>query len=497
MLKLKRIGIDTYHDSVVLIARSCRDFRAEEYQAYQKVEVMAADGRQLLATVAIVDDESIVGPGEIGASNAAFRRLGLGEGTPVAIAPAVPPRSLEAVRAKIRGHAYGDAEIRAIIRDIASRRYSEMEISAFLVSAARFMSAEEVLSLTRAMADAGNRLTWPAPVVVDKHCIGGIPGNRTTMIVVPIVAAHGLPIPKTSSRAITSAAGTADTMEVLARVDLSTDEMSRVVKDCSGCIVWGGHVNLSPADDVLISVERRVGIDIPEQMVASILSKHLAAGSTHVLIDMPIGPTAKLRDRDDALRVKKLFEFVGDKTGLVLDVVINETIEPVGRGIGPALEARDVMAVLERDPAAPRDLRERALQLAGRVLEFDAKLRGGAGYAKARALLDSGAALATMQRIVAAQGPPPEVPRPAGLSRDIPAPSGGVVTAIDCFRIGRIARLAGAPTDKSAGIDLFKKVGDRVDPGEPLYRVLSCLESDFRFATEMAAGDCGYTIAPR
>ncbi|HEY7608393.1 MAG TPA: thymidine phosphorylase family protein [Alphaproteobacteria bacterium] len=496
MLKLKRIGIDTFRENVVLIARSCHDFRAEEYHAYKKVEVTAADGRQLLATVAIVDDESIVGRDEIGVSDAAFRRLGLGEGAPVAIAPAVPPRSLEAVRAKIRGHGFDDVEMRAIIRDIAGHRYSDMEIAAFLVSAARFMSADEVLSLTRAMADAGNRLSWPVPTVVDKHCIGGIPGNRTTMIIVPIVAAHGLPIPKTSSRAITSAAGTADTMEVLARVDLSTEEMGRVVKDCSGCIVWGGHVNLSPADDILISVERRIGLDIPEQMVASILSKNVAAGSTHVLIDIPVGPTAKIRDRDDALRVKKLFEFVGDKIGLALDVVIYETIEPVGRGIGPVLEARDVMAVLECHPAAPADLRERALQLAGRVLEFDAKLRGGSGYARARELLDSGAALASMRRILSAQGAPPEVPRPARLHKDIPAPADGVVASIDCYRLGRIARLAGAPTDKSAGIDLFKKVGDRTERGEALYRVLSCLESDFRFATEMAA-DCGYTIAAR
>ena len=304
MLKLKSIGINTYQENLVLIARSCQDFRPEEYQAYKKVEVEGPGGRRLLATLAVVDDESIVARDEIGLTKAAFRRLGLAEGTPVGIAPAIPPRSLEAVRAKISGHAYDEAAVRAIVRDIAAHRYAEMEIAEFLISAARYFSPEEVLALTRAMADAGNKLHWAARIVVDKHCIGGIPGNRTSMIVVPIVAAHGLPIPKTSSRAITSAAGTADTMEMLARVDLDSEEMKRVVRDCSGCLVWGGHVNLSPADDVLISVERRLGINIAEQMVASILSKNFAAGSTHMVLDIPVGPTAKVRSQEEALRMR-------------------------------------------------------------------------------------------------------------------------------------------------------------------------------------------------
>ncbi len=496
MLKLKSIGINTYQENLVLIARSCQDFRPEEYQAYKKVEVEGPGGRRLLATLAVVDDESIVARAEIGLTKAAFRRLGLAEGTPVGIAPAIPPRSLEAVRAKISGHAYDEAAVRAIVRDIAAHRYAEMEIAEFLISAARYFSPEEVLALTRAMADAGNKLHWPARIVVDKHCIGGIPGNRTSMIVVPIVAAHGLPIPKTSSRAITSAAGTADTMEMLARVDLNSEEMKRVVRDCGGCLVWGGHVNLSPADDVLISVERRLGINIAEQMVASILSKNFAAGSTHMVLDIPVGPTAKVRSQEEALRMRKLFEFVGDKIGLALDVVISKTIEPVGRGIGPALEARDVMAVLAREAAAPRDLRERGLLLAGRVLEFDSTLRGGSGYARARELLDSGAALAAMRRIMAAQGPPPQAPRPALLQKDIVAPADGTVEAIDCYRTGRIARLAGAPMDKQAGVDLFKKAGDRVEKGEPLYRVHSCIASDFGFATDMALEDSGYRLSP-
>ena len=248
------------------------------------------------------------------------------------------------------------------------------------------------------MSKAGTQLTWNTPIVVDKHCIGGIPGNRTSMIVVPIVAAHGLTIPKTSSRAITSPAGTADTMEVLARVDLGVDEMKEVVAACHGCLVWGGHVNLSPADDILISVERPLSLDTREQMVASIMSKKLAAGSTHLLIDLPIGPTAKLANALEAMRLRKLFEFVGDHFGIAVEVVTTDGRQPIGNGIGPVLEAQDVMAVLANDPHAPRDLREKSLRLAAHLLEYDPELRGGAGYARARELLESGAALNRCRR---------------------------------------------------------------------------------------------------
>src|SRR6476620_8900023 len=190
------------------------------------------------------------------------------------------------------------------------------------------------------------------------------PSRSWSMIVVPIVAAHGLTIPKTSSRAITSPAGTADTMEVLARVDLGVEEMKEVVNACHGCLVWGGHVNLSPADDILISVERPLSIDTREQMVASIMSKKLAAGSTHLLIDLPVGPAAKLTSAMEAMRLRKLFEFVGDHFGISVEVVTTDGRQPIGRGIGPLLEAQDVMAVLANDAGAPADLREKSLRLA-------------------------------------------------------------------------------------------------------------------------------------
>ncbi len=493
MLTLKLVGIDTYRDNVAFLARDCNLYRPEEFQAFKKIEVMGS-GSSLLAQLLIVDDANIVGGGELGLSEQAFRRMGLQEGALVTIAPAEPPRSLDHLRKKIHGHTLDKKQIEEIISDIASYRYSEMEIAAFLVSSAGFMTTNEMLSLTRAMAQVGNSLQWNAPIIVDKHCIGGIPGNRTSMIVVPIVAAHGLPIPKTSSRAITSPAGTADTMEVLAKVDLSMHEMQAVVKECHGCLVWGGHVNLSPADDVLISVERPLSIDTREQMVASIMSKKLSAGSTHLLIDIPIGPSAKVRSHDEAMRLRKLFEYVGDQIGIHVEITVTDGKQPIGNGIGPVLEARDVMAVLRGEPGAPADLREKSLQIAGALLENDPALRGGSGYERALHLLSSGEALRSMNNIIDAQGRA-TVPGCLGdLTKDILSPRDGIITSIDCFRLARITRLAGAPMDKGAGIDLFKKVGDTVVKGEPLYRIHACFKTDYGFTTKLAEEGHGYEI---
>lgn len=493
MLKVKRIGIDTHRENVAFLSRACTVYRAEEFQALDKIEV-ASDGRHILAVLNIVDDPAIVPPDTLGLSIPAFRRLGVPDGHMVHIEQASPPESLEAIRAKIAGETLTESALEAVVRDIADHRYSRMEIAAFLIACASFMSSEEVLAMTRAMARIGSVLEWDLAPVVDKHCVGGIPGNRTSMIVVPIVAAHGLPIPKTSSRAITSPAGTADTMEVLANVDIPVEHMQKMVRDIGGCLVWGGRVNLSPADDVLISVERPLAIDTPEQLVASILSKKLAAGSTHLLVDIPLGPTAKVRSRAEAVRLRKLFEFVGTRVGLVIDVVITDGAQPVGNGVGPVLEARDVMRVLRGEPDAPADLRDRALLLAGRILEFDPTLKGGAGPERARELLDGGQALATMERIIAAQGAASAPGDLGSLTFDAPAPRNGTVAAIDCYRIARIARLAGAPMDKGAGIDLFRKVGDKVARGDALYRIHAHFDSDFQFALRFAEADDGYRV---
>lgn len=496
-LRLRRVAIDTYRENVAYLHRDCLLYHAEGFQALSKIEI-SANGRRILAVLNVVDDEKIVTPDELGLCEQAFEHLATDEDSMVRVAHAEPPGSMDAVRHKIAGERLDQDDYDRICQDISDTRYSKMEMAAFLVASGQTgLDRDEVLYLTRSMLKSGEVLDWDEPLVADKHCIGGIPGNRVSMLVVPIVAAHGMLIPKTSSRAITSPAGTADTMEVLANVELSPDALRKIIHKERGCIVWGGTARLAPVDDMLISVERPLGIDSQGQMVASILSKKLAAGSTHLLIDIPVGPTAKVRHMRQALQLRKLFEFVGDHLEIHLEVIITDGRQPVGRGIGPLLEARDVMQVLENKPEAPSDLRQKALRLAGRIIEFDPDVRGGQGYAIARDILDSGRALAKMQRIIEAQGKQQNTFTPGSLTRDVCATRDGVVTSINNLQMARIARLAGAPMDCGAGVDLFKKLGDSVEKGEPLYRIYAEFPADFQFSCELSQKDMGYTIGEK
>ena len=286
-------------------------------------------------------------------------------------------------------------------------------------------------------------------------------------------------------------------MEVLAKVELPFEQLADIVRDHRACLAWGGTANLSPADDVLISVERPLAIDSAGQMVASILSKKIAAGSTHLVLDIPIGPTAKVRSMPEAQRLRRLFEYVAGRIHLSLDVVITDGRQPIGNGIGPILEARDVMRVLENDPRAPNDLRQKSLRLAGRLIECNPDVRGGDGFGIARDILDSGRALAKMNAILNAQGKNPFDHNNLQLGQltfEVIATESGVVTAIDNLQIARVARLAGAPKVISAGVDLFSKLGDAVSMGDVLYRVHAGFQNDLDFARQACNKSTGYGI---
>lgn len=496
-LKLKRVAIDTYRENVAYLHRECHLYKAEGFQALNKIEIQQ-NGRKILAVLNVVDDDCIVAPLELGLSEQAFDQLALPEQTQVRVNHAEPPHSMEYVREKLSGNRLEQEKFNEIIADIASNRYSKTEIAAFLVAVSEAgLDRDEILYMTRAMVVSGQQLDWREPLVVDKHCIGGIPGNRTSMLVVPIVAAYGLLCPKTSSRAITSPAGTADTMEVLAEVDLPMERLDQIVREQRGCLAWGGTAKLAPADDILISVERPLAIDSIAQMVASILSKKRACGSTHLLIDIPAGPTAKVRSMKEAMQLRKLFEYVGDHIGLAVEVVITDGRQPVGFGIGPVLECRDIMRVLKNSPDAPHDLREKSLQLAGRLIEFDGDVRGGHGYDIARDILDSGRAHSKMMAIIEAQGRQQQPYELGHLTHELPAQHSGVVTEIDNLVLARIARLAGAPMDKGAGVLLMKKLGDTVEAGQPLLRIYSEFPADFDFAVRHASEHTCFRIDPQ
>lgn len=338
------------------------------------------------------------------------------------------------------------------------------------------------------MTQAGDQLSWPMRPIADKHCVGGLPGNRTTPIVVAIAAACGLVMPKTSSRAITSPAGTADTMETLAPVDLDIPAMRRVVEREGGCVVWGGAVRLSPADDTLIRVERALDLDSEGQLVASVLSKKVAAGSSHLVLDLPVGPTAKVRSASAAAALSQNLTAVAEAFGLETRIVTTDGSQPVGRGIGPALEARDILAVLQGRSEAPPDLRQRAIALAGALLELAGSASPGKGEEIAtRALLD-GAAWTKFQRICEAQGGM-RVPPVASYREPVLASRAGRIAAIDNRRLAKVAKLAGAPDDKAAGVELHVALGAAVAAGEPLYTVHSEAPGELTYSLDYVAAN--------
>ncbi|MGU3493454.1 phosphonate metabolism protein/1,5-bisphosphokinase (PRPP-forming) PhnN [Xanthobacteraceae bacterium A53D] len=494
-LRLVRLPIETGRRNVAFLARGCTVVAAPDYLGPGRVD-LAGEGRSIRAEIALVGD-SLLPADAVGLSQETFEALGLPEGAELVLTRTPVPESRAALRRKIRGEELSEPAYRQVVGDIVEGRYPDSEVAGFLVAADRGLSDAEVLALSRVRASFSNRIVWDEPMVVDKHSMGGIPGSRITMIVVPIIAAHGLAIPKTSSRAITSAAGTADAMETLARVDLDAAEVRRTVEKARGCIAWNGRLSHSALDDVMNAITRPLGLDSNRWSVASILSKKLAAGSTHVVIDLPYGARARVRSAQEAQEMARLFEQVGAGLGMTVEAVATDGSLPIGRGIGPALEVRDVLWVLEGHPEAPPDLREKALFFASRILAWDPSVGPAHARTRAEQLLASGAARAALERIAEAQGRWGEPVRPARLTRTVLAGGTGQVTDIDGFAIAGIARLAGAPLDKGAGIDLKAQAGDRLRPGDPLFVIHASSAADLDAAAHQASVFNGFALDGR
>jgi thymidine phosphorylase len=483
-LTTRRLKLESQQEPIVLMHVDCPIARSEGLLARAQVE-LHANGRTALATLYQVSD-SLVGIHEVGLSEVVWRRLDAKDGTPVTVRHPQPLRSMSDVRSKIYGHRLDEAQLHSILQDIAGEHYSDVQLAAFITAfSSGPVDVEEMVGLTRAMVDVGERLSWPGELIIDKHCVGGLPANRTTPLVVAIAASAGLTIPKTSSRAITSPAGTADAMETITCVDLDTTAMRRVVEQEGGCMVWGGSVRLSPADDILIRVEKALDVDNSAQLVASVLSKKIAAGSTHVVIDIPVGPTAKVRSNAAAATLAGYLEQVGATLGLHVRAVQTDGIQPIGTGIGPALEATDVLAVLRREPAAPADLFEKGVLLGGAVLELGGAAKAGRGAEVARGIVEDGRALKKFQAICEAQGGFRE-PATAALQDVVTATMDGRVSAINNRLIAKVAKLAGAPAAKTAGVTIHVKVGNRVEKRQPLLTVHAQSPGEMEYALAFA-----------
>ncbi len=426
-----------------------------------------------------------VNHGEIGLFAEIWQHYKIKRGETIKLSLVERPNSIEAIKKKILGKTLTFKEMYSIVKDIADYVLSDVEITYFVASGfARKFSRDELYYLTRAIAETGDMIKLPGPIV-DKHSVGGLPGNRVTLVLVPIIASLGLKIPKTSSRAITSAAGTADTMEVLAPVTFRMDEIKEIVKKTNACLAWGGATRIAPADDRIIRVSYPLSLEPYTKMIVSVMAKKVAMGIKYLIIDLPVGPTAKVHRLSDAKKIRREMVYLAKRFGIKIKVNINEAIKPIGRGIGPALEARDVLRVLQRKENRPLDLEEKALELAGELLELVGyPKRGEGGYEIAKKVLQSGKAWKKMQEIIKAQGGNHCIDsEEIVLSNQIfkvKAKKEGQIVGFDNRFLVEICRTLGAPSCKIAGIYLNKVMGDRVKKGEVIFTMYA--ESGDRLA---------------
>ncbi len=389
--------------------------------------------------------------------------------------------AIDAIKKKLVGKSLSYNEIFAIMDEIAHQRLGPVLTTYF--AAAGFKEGfndEELYHLTRAMVATGPKLHFKG-IVANKHSTGGVAGTRTTMILVPIIAAAGIQIPKTSSRAITSPAGTADTMEVVAPVTFTPKQIEQLVARAGGCIVWGGHLGLAPADDMLIQIEQPLAFESFDKIIVSVMAKQVAAGVNHLVLDVPVGPTMKIQHFKDADVIARKFTFLAKKFNIKVVIDSSEIRENAGRGIGPVLEARDVFQVLEQHKDRPLALEVKAVRLAGKLLDLCFSDTPGkknlVGADVARELLVSGKAGKKMREIIKTQGGDPSVGsaslRPASHAHEVKAARRGHIHAIDNNQITVICRILGCPTDKSAGIYLNRKLEGTVDKDDILCTLYS------------------------
>ncbi len=481
MTSLLRVGYLGFSSGAPLVVVDDDAAAALGVRAHDRLLVRRG-GREV---VALVNVARHLPPGTVLVNEEVVSALGVEEGEVVEVSPAPPPRSSRYIREFVLGSWLGPDEIRAIVEDVVRDRLSDVELAALVVAAARRgLSVEEAYHFSKAMVETGERLELGVRPVVDKHSIGGVPGDKTTLLAVPMLAALGYYIPKTSSRAITSPAGTADRAEVLMPVNLSLEEIRRVVLKTGGCIAWGGALRLAPADDKIIRVEHPLSID--PFLVPSIMAKKAAVGATHVVLDIPVGRGAKVGTVREAEQLARMFIEVGRRLGMRIACAATFGDQPVGYAAGPALEAREALRALQG--SGPQDLVDKAASLVGLLLEL---LGVSGGKAIALEALRSGKALAKMREIIAEQGGDPGVrPEdiPVGDKRlTVRAERDGAVAWINNAAVAAVARLAGAPKDKGAGVELHVKLGDPVREGDPLFTVYSEHSAKLQAAEEFIA----------
>jgi AMP phosphorylase len=479
-LKVRYVDLDVAEASVLIHDDDCTELGVMENDRVR------LDGKKTV-TALVTTSDTILERGEILVPQVLQEQLDVQNGAEINVAFSVKPSSVRSIRKKMDGDKLTKEEIHDVVFDILDSKLSKIEISAWLTALyINGMDDEEIANFTQSIVDTGDKIEFDRSPVFDFHSIGGVPGNKVTPIVVSIVAAAGLMLPKTSSRAISSACGTSDFVETFCNVELDAARLKEIAEDVGGVLAWGGAMNLAPVDDMVIKVEYPLGINPRAQMMASILSKKMAIGATHLLLDIPTGAGTKVKTIEQAREYARSFMSIGDRLGIHIEAAITYADQPVGNTIGPKLEARECIRVLEGNPH-PASVVEKACDLAGIILEM-----GGIpnGSEVAREILSSGKAMEKFREIVAAQGGNHDIKstdlEPGKYMAEVFSIKSGYVHSVKNAELVTIARAAGAPADKGAGIELLHKKGQRVEKGELLFRIYADNESKLKRAKDIA-----------
>jgi len=406
-----------------------------------------------------------------------------------------PAKSLEAIKKKMEGGKLSEDEIVLIMEDIGDRKLRETEVAFFVSTFFNpGFSEDEIYWMTKAMAYSGEILDFKnirnnENVVVDKHSIGGTAGKGITPILVSILAANDLVCPNTSTRAITSPAGTSDILEVVMPVAVDKDRVINVVKETGACLIWGGSLYLAPADDEIVNVERSLRIQEFQKVLVSIVAKKIAMGVTYVLIDLPYGKHTKIERPDDLEFLEREFKELFKKFGIKCFTMRRQIKGPDGNGVGPVLEIKEALKVLEQKENRSVALEEVVLDMAKIILEETGKAVRGGGRQLARNTLESKKALDKFWEIAKAQGQSKILDsddlQVGSFTSEVKSSKSGVLEEIDTRKIVDIARALGTPQIKKAGLCLYKNVGDKVKKGDVLATLYTEAESRLKQGKEI------------
>lgn len=441
-------------------------------------DLMALIWRDQEIYVKIRSTETEVGLGEVGLFEDIWEKYQIQNGEVVCLEMLELPKSMEYVKKKILGHKLTEEQLNEILKDIGDKRLTEVEVAFFMGTFFNpGFDEDEVFWMTKGMAYSGQVLSFEniknnGKTVVDKHSIGGLAGKAATPLIVPILASSDLVIPNTSTRAITTPAGTSDILETVMPVKLDADQIKEVVRKTGACMVWGGALDLAPADDEIIRVERGIHMESFQKVLVSIIAKKIAMGVTHIVIDIPQGRGTKVQNPEDAEMLKKEFISLFKKLGIICEVYSRVAKGPDGNSIGPNMEMKETLKILERKDDRSVHLESIATDMAGMVLEMVGKAERGQGKTMAASKLNSMEALKKFWEIAKAQGAQKEVKSEdiylPKMSFDVIAPQDGIVDLINNREIVKIARAMGTPAIKEAGIYVHKMPGDTVKKGDVL-----------------------------